>query len=89
MTDPDLIGLFVEPLESIGVSYMITDGAASVIYGDPRFTRDVDLVMELRPAEIPALESAFDPAAYVPPAEALRPVRVGPAGSSWIESLDL
>jgi hypothetical protein len=72
VTDPDLIGLFVEPLEAIGASYMITGGVASVIYGDPRFTRDVDIVMEFQRSEIPALESAFDPATYyVPPAEAL------------------
>lgn len=72
MTDPDLIGLFVEPLEEIGVSYMVTGGVASVIYGDPRFTRDIDLVMELGQPEIPALISAFDPADfYVPPIEAL------------------
>ncbi len=34
--DPDLIGLFVEPLEATGITYMITGGVASVIYGDPR-----------------------------------------------------
>ena len=47
MAEPDLIGLFVAPLEATGISYMITGGVASVIYGDPRFTRDVDIVMEL------------------------------------------
>lgn len=51
---------------------MITGGVASVIYGDPRFTRDVDIVMELTRTEIPALASAFDADAfYVPPSEAL------------------
>lgn len=48
MTEPDLVGLFVAPLETLGVNYMITGGVASVIYGDPRFTRDIDLVLELR-----------------------------------------
>lgn len=72
MTDPDLIGLFVEPLEAIGISYMITGGVASVIYGDPRFTRDVDIVMELPPADIAALGGAFEePDFYLPPVEAL------------------
>jgi hypothetical protein len=72
VNDPDLIGLVVEPLEGIGVSYMITGGVASVIYGDPRFTRDVDVVMELQPKEVTALVAAFDPVMfYVPPAEAL------------------
>jgi hypothetical protein len=63
VTDPDLIRLFVEPLEAIDISYMITGGVASVIYGDPRFTRDVDIVMELRQAK----------------ARVLRTVRVGPS----------
>lgn len=72
MNDPDLIGLFVEPLDAIGVSCMITGGVASVIYGDPRFTRAVDLVMELGPSDIYTLVSKFDPAVfYVPPTEAL------------------
>jgi hypothetical protein len=81
VTDPDLIGLFVEPLEAIGVSYMITGGVASVIYGDPRFTRDVDIVMEFQRSNVAALESAFDPAAYyVPPAEALEEEASRPEG---------
>ena len=73
MAEPDLIGLFVEPLESIGISYMVTGGVASVIYGDPRLTRDVDLVMELEAAEVAGLIGTFEgPGYYVPPEEALR-----------------
>lgn len=84
MTDPDLIGLFVEPLEGIGLSYMITGGVASVIYGDPRFTRDVDIVVQLRHAEIPALGSAYDQAAfYVPPAETLEDETSRPEGGHF------
>ncbi len=84
MADPDLIGLFVEPLEAIGVAYMITGGVASVIYGDPRFTRDVDIVMELQHTEIAALRSAFDPAAfYVPPVEALEDEAARPDGGHF------
>ena len=47
MTTPDLVGLFIEPLERLQVPYMITGGVASVIYGDPRFTRDIDVVLVL------------------------------------------
>lgn len=84
MSEPDLIGLFVTPLESIGVPYMITGGVASVIYGDPRFTRDVDLVLELQPSDIPNLQSAFDPGAfYVPPAEALEEEAARPEGGHF------
>ncbi|MDA0330283.1 MAG: hypothetical protein O2958_14920 [Gemmatimonadetes bacterium] len=73
MTAPDLIGLFIEPLEGTGIPYMITGGVASVIYGDPRFTRDVDVVLELRPANIPRLESVFQGGDYyLPPLENLQ-----------------
>lgn len=48
VAEPDFIGLFVAPLEDLEVPYMITGAVASVIYGDPRFTRDIDIVLELR-----------------------------------------
>ncbi len=52
MTEPDLIRLFIEPLEEVEIPYMITGGVASVIYGDPRFTRDIDVVLEEEAARL-------------------------------------
>ncbi len=73
MESPDLIGLFVRPLEALGIPYMVTGGVASVIYGDPRFTRDIDIVLKLDPSETARFATAFDPARYyVPPPDALR-----------------
>ncbi len=73
MTDPDFIGLFIEPLETQGLSYMITGGVASVIYGDPRFTRDIDIVLELPESGIEGLTQAFSsPDFYLPSVETLR-----------------
>jgi hypothetical protein len=72
VTAPDLIGLFIEPLERSEIPYMITGGVASVIYGDPRFTRDIDIVLELRHSNIPRLASVFEGGDfYVPPREVL------------------
>lgn len=72
VTYPDLIRLFIEPVERLGLRYFITGGVATVIYGDPRFTRDVDIVLALEGPEIPRLHAAFDPADfYVPPPETL------------------
>lgn len=72
MTEPDLVGLFVAPLESLGLDYMITGGVASVIYGDPRFTRDIDLVLELQEADAGGLLDAYSPDGfYRPPLEAV------------------
>jgi hypothetical protein len=72
VTDPDLVGLFVEPLERLGIPYMVTGGVATVIYGDPRFTRDIDVVLELRGRHIEQLATEFSgDAFYVPPLEVL------------------
>ena len=73
MNLPDFVGLFIRPLEALGVPYMITGGVASVIFGDPRFTRDIDIVLQLKPEDVERLVSAFDLGDfYVPPLEALR-----------------
>jgi hypothetical protein len=69
----DLLSVFVEPIERLGLTYMVTGGVASVFYGDPRFTRDVDLVVELDVSAAGALSAAFDRSAfYVPDVETLK-----------------
>lgn len=73
MTEPDLVGLFVAPLEALGLQYMITGGVASVVYGDPRFTRDIDLILELREPDAGRLLNAFlSEDFYRPPLEAVK-----------------
>ncbi|MEX1258579.1 MAG: nucleotidyl transferase AbiEii/AbiGii toxin family protein [Gemmatimonadota bacterium] len=73
MTDPDLIALFIGPLEETEIPYMVTGGVAAVIYGDPRFTRDIDIVLELRPVDTRRLAAAFGGGDfYVPPEEVLQ-----------------
>lgn len=72
MAEPDLVRLFVEPLERLGLEYMVTGGVAAVAYGDPRFTRDVDLVISLARAQTKAFAGAFpEPDFYLPPPEVL------------------
>lgn len=70
MTDPSLVSLFVRPLNQLRIPYLITAGVASVIYGEPRFTRDIDLVVQLEArdaARFAHLWSARE--FYVPPVE--------------------
>jgi hypothetical protein len=72
VTEPDLLRLFVEPLEELGFPYMITGAVAAVVYGEPRFTRDVDVVLELPREEADRLAVAFgDGDYYVPPLEVI------------------
>ncbi len=49
MIEPSLLAIFVRPLAAAGIRYFITGGVAAIIYGEPRFTRDIDLVLAVRP----------------------------------------
>jgi hypothetical protein len=70
MQDPDFISLFVAPLEAAGIQYMITGSVASSIYGEPRNTLDIDLVVLIQPDQIPLLPQLFpEDDFYLPPAD--------------------
>ncbi|MDO8667351.1 MAG: nucleotidyl transferase AbiEii/AbiGii toxin family protein [Gemmatimonadales bacterium] len=72
MTDASLISLFVRPLNQLRIPYLVTGGVASVVYGEPRFTRDIDLVIELRPRDARRFAAAWSPEEfYVPPVEVI------------------
>ncbi len=73
MAAPGWIELFVARLEAIGLPYMVTGSVASMIYGEPRLTLDVDLVIELRADRAEELLAAFrDSEFYKPPLEVVR-----------------
>ncbi len=46
MLEGDLFLPFVDGLESLGLVYMLTGSVASTLYGEPRVTHDVDVVLE-------------------------------------------
>lgn len=70
MQDPDLISLFVTPLEKAGISYMITGSIASSIYGEPRNTLGIDLVVLLEKHQVSQLPTLFpEEDFYLPPAD--------------------
>lgn len=67
------IAPFVEPLERLGIPYCITGSVAASVYGEPRLTADIDVVLLLRSGDIAALREAFpDSLYYVPPDETLK-----------------
>lgn len=72
MTDASLVALFVRPLNLLRIPYLVTGGVASVIYGEPRFTRDIDLVVALRPQDARRFAGAWSANEfYVPPVEVI------------------
>jgi len=72
MPEPDLIELFVRPLNSEGIRYLVSGSVASMLYGEPRVTHDVDLVVFLRLEQISRLPQIYpSPEFYVPPPEVI------------------
>lgn len=70
MPAPDLVALFIGPLEQLGAPYMITGATAAILYGQPRLTNDIDVVIELRRDDIQRLRAGFPEADfYVPPTD--------------------
>lgn len=70
MLEPDLIELFVAPLEQLRFRYLLTGSVAAMLYGEPRVTHDVDLIIFLRAEDIKKLLGAYpSPQFYVPPLE--------------------
>lgn len=73
MQDLDSLLVFVEPLDALDLHYFVTGSVAAIIYGEPRMTHDVDLVLQLRAEDTDRLVEAFGKEHfYCPPAEALR-----------------
>ncbi len=73
MAAPGWIELFVLRLEALGVPYMVTGSVASMVYGEPRLTLDVDLVVELDVGRVDELLDAFPESEfYRPPLEIVR-----------------
>ncbi|MBI2606007.1 MAG: hypothetical protein HYW49_08000 [Deltaproteobacteria bacterium] len=72
---PNLIAVFQEVLQALednSIEYMIVGSVASIVYGEPRLTKDMDLVIELAPADARKIPRIF-PAEkfYSPPVEIL------------------
>ena len=63
---------FLEPLERLGLPYCVTGSVAASVYGEPRLTADIDVVLLLAPGDIQRLRAVFPEAEYyVPPQETL------------------
>lgn len=72
MRPDSLFLLFLGPLNTAGIEYMVTGSVASTLYGEPRLTYDIDLVVacdDRQLAELPRLFPEDD--FYCPPFEAM------------------
>ena len=61
MLEPNLFLVFLKPLNRAKIKYMVTGSVAGVIYGEPRLTHDIDLVVELNIDQAHELAGLFPP----------------------------
>lgn len=72
MLDRTGFRLFTERLDTFGIKYMVTGSVAVIVYGEPRLTHDIDMIIELKRKNIPDLIDAFpDSEFYCPPLEVI------------------
>jgi hypothetical protein len=73
MPEVDPILLFVAQLNRLGMKYMVTGSVASIAYGEPRLTHDIDVVVELDKVQAGLLVLGFRaPDYYCPRIDVIR-----------------
>jgi len=63
-TPEELLAHLTGTLEKLEIPYAIGDSLAAIAYGEPRLTRDIDVVVALKVDDIPGLRASFPPDEY-------------------------
>lgn len=73
MDEPSPYRIFIRRFNQAGIQYVVTGSVASMVYGEMRYTNDVDFVAHIRPDELDILAAVFpEDEFYLPPAEVIR-----------------
>jgi len=69
----ELLSTFIAPLEAGKISYFVTGSIASIFYGEPRLTHDIDVVIHLSQADVRRFSALFpEDRYYCPPEEVIQ-----------------
>ncbi len=68
----ELLEQVVLTFERLQIPYLITGSVASMAYGEPRLTNDIDLVAAIESKQIPELLAVFPPPSFYLSDEAIR-----------------
>lgn len=72
MPQTDIFVVFTERLEAAGIPYMVSGAVASIIYGEPRLTNDIDLIVHIGSGDVGKVTDAFPLTDfYCPPEEVM------------------
>lgn len=73
MQELNLYQLFTEKLNNYKIQYAVTGAVASIIFGEPRMTHDIDIVIDINVNNIDNFIKAFtNEEFYCPPKEVLK-----------------
>ncbi|MBI4751673.1 MAG: hypothetical protein HY774_24590 [Acidobacteria bacterium] len=64
-TELEILKEVCQKLEGVGIDYMLTGSFAMIHYAQPRMTRDIDLVVSLKPQVIEQFVGLFDSGYYL------------------------
>lgn len=64
MEQSELLRHLVRCLEKLNIPYFITGAVASIAYGEPRLTNDIDIVAEINDGHITKLKECFPEGEY-------------------------
>ena len=59
MEADELLRTAVEVCDGLGMIYLVTGSTASIAYGEPRFTNDIDILVDLPANLVDAFCDAF------------------------------
>jgi hypothetical protein len=59
MEPSELLRRFVEVLDRLGIRYLVAGSMATTIYGEPRFTNAIDVVVDLRSEQVDSFCLSF------------------------------
>jgi hypothetical protein len=60
----ELLHKIIEVFEKLSVPYLVTGSVASMAYGEPRLTNDIDIVADINLSHMPALLASFPEEEY-------------------------
>lgn len=73
MQEPEPYLIFIEKLNAMGAPYMVSGSVAASIYGEPRLTHDIDVILDIAEAQLPELLEMFtEEKFYLPPMDILK-----------------
>jgi hypothetical protein len=68
----ELLKIVAEVCDRLSIRYVTVGSLATIAYGEPRFTNDIDLVIDLKANQLDEFCDAFPPPAYYLSREAAR-----------------